>query len=153
MYITRKHLSRRTVLRGAGVSIALPLLSAMVPAGTALANTAAAPRPKMGFIYFPHGAVQQNWEPKTTGSDFGMSPILKPLEKYREYLTVVSGLRNKAGESPTPHAITAGTWLGCVAPAVQHDPLAGTSIDQIAAQNMGQDTPLPSIELDRKSVV
>jgi len=147
MYITRKHLSRRTVLRGAGVSIALPLLSAMVPAGTALANTAAAPRPKMGFIYFPHGAVQQNWEPKTTGSDFEMSPILKPLEKYREYLTVVSGLRNKAGESPTPHAITAGTWLGCVAPAVQHDPLAGTSIDQIAAQNMGQDTPLPSIEL------
>jgi len=147
MYLTKKHLSRRTVLQGTGVSIALPLLSSMVPAATALADTAAAPKPKMGFVYFPHGAVQENWQPKATGTDFEISPILKPLEPYREYLTVVSGLRNKAGESPTPHAITAGTWLGCVAPAVQHDPLAGTSIDQIAAQTIGQDTPLPSIEL------
>ena len=147
MYITKKHLSRRTVLRGAGFTIALPLLNAMIPAATSLAATAAAPKPKMGFIYFPHGAVMKNWTPTKTGTDFELPTILEPLKKYQEYVTVVSGLRNKAAESPTPHAITAGTWLGCVAPAVQHSPLAGTSADQIAAKHIGQDTPLPSIEL------
>jgi len=147
MFITKKHLSRRTVLRGVGVSIGLPLLDAMIPASTALANTAAAPKPKVGFTYFPHGAVMERWAPKATGTDFELPAILKPFEPYRQQMTVVTGLRNKAGESPSPHAIIAGTWLGCVAPAVGQSPNAGTSADQVAAQHIGQDTTLPSIEL------
>ena len=148
MFITKRHMSRRAVLKGAGVSIGLPLLDAMIPAGTALADTAAAAPPRMGFVYFPHGAVQQNWQPTATGRDFEFSPILKPLEPFREYVTVVSGLRNKAGESPAPHAIIAGTWLTCVhPPAGMQAPHVGPSADQVAAKYIGQDTPLPSIEL------
>jgi hypothetical protein len=147
MHLTKKHLSRRTMLRGVGAAVALPLLDAMIPANTALAQTAAAPMPKMGFVYFPHGAVQERWRPTATGSGFEFSEILKPLEPYRDYVTVVSGLRNRAGESSSPHAIMAGTWLGCVAPAVSHDPMGGITADQIAARHFGQDTPFPSIEL------
>jgi len=146
-FITKKHLSRRTVLRGLGVSISLPLLDAMIPAGVALANTAAAPRPRIGFTYFPHGAVMARWAPKEAGTSFELPQILKPFEPYRQHLTIVSGLRNKAGESPSPHAIIAGTWLGCVHPPVSQAPNGGTSADQVAAQHIGQDTTLPSIEL------
>jgi hypothetical protein len=146
-FITKKHISRRTVLQGMGISIALPLLDAMIPAGTALANTAAAPRPRMGFIYFPHGAIMSRWAPAQTGKDYEMTQILKPLEPFRDQMTIVSGLRNKAGESPSPHAIIAGTWLGCVPPAATQSPKAGTSADQVAVQYIGQDTTLPSIEL------
>jgi Protein of unknown function (DUF1552) len=147
VFITKKHLSRRAVLRGVGATVALPLLDAMIPAGTALAQTAAVAKPYMGFVYFPHGAIMDRWMPKATGSDFQVSPILKPLEPYRSYLTVVSGLRNKAGESPSPHAIIAGTWLTCVHPPVSQQPDIGPSADQVAAQYLSQDTPLPSMEL------
>jgi len=149
MFLTRKHLSRRTVLRGAGASIALPLLDAMLPAHTALAKTAAAPRARLGYVYFPHGAVMQHWTPKLTGREFEFSPILKPLEPLREYVTVVSGLRNKGAEnSPGPHGTTEQGWLSCVTPR-QRDVKseAGISADQIAARHIGQDTPLPSLEL------
>jgi hypothetical protein len=147
VFITKKHLSRRTVLRGMGASIALPLLDAMIPARTALANTAAAPAPRFGFVYFPHGAIMDRWAPTTTGTQFELPQILKPLEPFRSQLTIVSGLRNKAGESTSPHAIIAGTWLGCVPPSPGQAPNAGTSADQIAAQHVGQDTSLPSLEL------
>jgi hypothetical protein len=147
VFITKKHLSRRTVLRGMGASVALPLLDAMIPAATALANTAAAPMPRMGFIYFPHGALMDRWSPKEVGTTFDLPQVVKPLEPFRKDLTLVSGLRNKAGESPSPHAIIAGTWLGCVAPTPGQAPNAGTSADQVAAQHIGQDTPLPSLEL------
>ncbi|MEN9705508.1 MAG: hypothetical protein RLZZ393_1387, partial [Pseudomonadota bacterium] len=147
MFITKKHLSRRTILQGAGASVALPLLDAMIPAGTALAATAARPLPKLGFVYFPHGAVMSEWTPKATGRDFEIPKILEPAAKHKDYLTIVSGLRNRGGESNTPHAIIAGTWLGCVAPAVSHDPRAGTTIDQIAARAIGSDTAFPSLEL------
>ena len=96
MFITKKHLSRRTFLRGAGVAVGLPLLDAMIPAWTALAQTAAAPKPRMGFIYFPHGAIMDQWTPAAEGADFEMSPILKPLEPFKKQLTIVSGLENKA---------------------------------------------------------
>ena len=147
MFITKKHLSRRTMLKGAGVSLGLPLLDAMIPAGTALADTAAVAPPRMGFVYFPHGAVMANWVPTATGTDFKISPILEPLDPYRQYMTVVSGLRNKAGESPAPHAIIAGTWLTCMHPPASQQPHVGPSADQVAAKYIGQDTPLPSIEL------
>ena len=147
MFITKKHLSRRTMLKGAGVSLGLPLLDAMIPAGTALADTAAVAPPRMGFVYFPHGAVMSNWVPTATGTDFKITPILEPLDPYRQYMTVVSGLRNKAGESPAPHAIIAGTWLTCVHPPASQQPHVGPSADQVAAKYIGQDTPLPSIEL------
>jgi hypothetical protein len=134
MFITRKHISRRTVLRAAGVSIALPLLDAMVPAATALASTAAAPKPRLGFVYFPHGAVMNRWKPEETGKSFELPQILKPLEPYKAHMTIVSGCRNKGGESSDPHGIIAGTWLSCVGPA---DPDRtgdrGVSADQIAA--------------------
>ena len=148
MFLTRKHLSRRTVLKGAGVSIALPLLDAMIPAGSAFAKTAAAVKPRLGFVYFPHGAIMDSWTPKQTGRDFEFSPILKPLEPFRPYVTIVSGLRNKGGESSDPHGIIEATWLTCVNP---RDPDRtgdrGVSVDQIAARHIGQDTALPSLEI------
>jgi hypothetical protein len=74
MFITRKHISRRTVLRGVGAAVALPFLDAMVPASTALANTAAAPKPRLGFFYFPHGAIMEKWKPEQEGAGFEVSP-------------------------------------------------------------------------------
>jgi hypothetical protein len=148
VFLARKHLSRRTVLKGAGVSIALPLLDAMIPAATALASTPAVVKPRLGFVYFPHGAIQKFWTPDGTGKDFKFSPILKPLEPFREYLTVVTGLRNKGGESSDPHGIIESTWLTCVHPA-DRKPAGdvGVSADQLAARQIGQDTSLPSLEL------
>ena len=83
MFITKKHLSRRTMLKGAGLSLGLPLLDAMIPAGTALADTPPWRPPRMGFVYFPHGAVMSNWVPTDHGTDFKISPILEPLDPYR----------------------------------------------------------------------
>src|SRR5205814_9857009 len=110
MFITKRHLSRRTFLRGAGVAVGLPLLEAMIPAATALAQTAASPKPRMGFIYFPHGAIMDRWTPATEGSDFELSPILKPLEKFKKQLTVVSGRENKASIAPPVQESSPGTW-------------------------------------------
>ena len=95
MFITKKHIPRRTFLRGIGATVALPLLDSMIPAATALAQTAASPKLRMGFIYFPHGAIMDQWTPKTAGKDFEISPILQPLEAYKKQLTIVSGLENK----------------------------------------------------------
>jgi hypothetical protein len=148
MFLTKKHLSRRTVLKGAGAVIALPLLDAMIPAGTALADTAAAIKPRLGYVYFPHGAVQKFWTPDGTGKDFKFSRILQPLAGMRDYVTVVSNLRNKPAESTDPHGIIEATWLTCLAPTARGEgPNAGVSIDQVAARQIGQETPLPSIEL------
>jgi len=148
MFLTRKHLSRRTALKGVGAAIGLPLLDAMIPAATALAQTAAAPSPRLGFVYFPHGALQEEWEPSETGQNFELPFILEPLEPLREHLTVVSGLRNKGGESGSPHGITEETWLNCVNPRRRDAQTgAGITVDQIAARYLGQDTPLPSMEL------
>src|SRR5215831_16514146 len=105
MFITKKNLSRRTVLKWVGASIALPLLDAMNPAATAWARTVAGSSPKrLAFVGFPHGAIMDRWSPAETGTDYTMSPILAPLEPYRQHLTIVSGLRNKPGETPEPHA-------------------------------------------------
>ena len=147
MFITKKHLTRRTVLRGMGASVGLPFLSAMVPAGVALAKTAAAPKPRMAFIYFPHGAVMDKWTPKTEGVLGDLPPILKPLDPYKKYLTVISGLENKSAVAAPVHAITPGTWLSCVPPRISHEPYGGVTIDQIAAKHISQETSLPSLEI------
>src|SRR5438876_6581918 len=151
MFITKRHLSRRTFLRGAGVAVGLPLLEAMIPASTALSQTAANPAPRMGFIYFPHGAIMDRWTPGAEGSDFELTPILKPLERFKKQLTIVSGLENKAAIAPPVHALSPGTWLSGAAPRKSQAPFAGVTVDQIAAQHLGQDTPFPSLELSIES--
>src|SRR5438067_3190552 len=96
MIISKKHVSRRTVLKGIGASIALPLLDAMSPATTAWAQTPAGSTPKrIAFVGFPHGAVMDRWSPKESGSDYTMSAILEPLTPIRKHLTIASWLRNK----------------------------------------------------------
>jgi hypothetical protein len=148
MFLTRKHLSRRTLLKGLGASIGLPLLDAMIPAHTALAQTAAAPQLRLGFVYFPHGALQDEWQPKQTGRGFEFPFIVKPLEPLRDYLTVISGLRNKGGEGGTPHGYTEETWLSAVLPRGRNAANGrGVTIDQIAARRLGKNTTLPSLEL------
>ena len=149
MFVTKKHLSRRTLLRGAGASLALPLLDAMIPAGTALAQTAAKTKTRMGFFYFPHGAIMDKWTPAATGSNFEMTSILAPLSAFKNQMTIVSGLRNTAAEGAGVHATSPGTWLSCASPFAENttDPNYGISADQIAAQYLGQDTPFPSLEL------
>ena len=146
MFVSKKHLTRRAVLRGAGTALALPLLDAMIPAGTALADTVANPTPHLGFIYFPHGAVQDKWTPKGQGKIEEFGEILNPLDKYKSMTTVFSNIDNQAPLGPV-HALAPGTWLNCVHPAISQDPHAGTTVDQIAAQHIGQDTPLPSLEV------
>jgi hypothetical protein len=156
MYLTKKHLSRRTVLRGAGVSLALPLLDAMIPAGTALAQTAAAPKLRVGFFYVPHGAIMWNtphgaamdhWSPSGAGADFKLSPILAPLEKFKHYVTSFSNLENKANENSV-HAIVPATWLSGTRPdAGSQSASMATTIDQLIAAQIGQETALPSLEV------
>ena len=99
MFITKKHIARRTFLRGAGATLALPLLDAMVPARTLLAKTAANPTARLGFVYLPHGAIMDKWTPATEGKGFEFTPILKPLEPFREYVDVVSGLGHRAADT------------------------------------------------------
>ncbi len=155
MTLFRKHLSRRAVLKGVGASIALPLLDAMNPAATAWAKTAAGSAPKrFAFVGFPHGAIMDRWSPKEIGSSYEMPAILAPLAPFRDHLTIVSGLRNKPGETPEPHAYIESTWLNCVKPW-EHgvaSPEAGVTADQMAARHIGQDTRLPSLELTTAQV-
>jgi hypothetical protein len=147
MFITKKFIDRRTVLRGAGAMIALPLLDAMIPAATALAATAAKPLVKLGFVYFPHGAIMEKWTPEKEGADFELTPILEPLKPFQKQLTIISGLGNRPGESQAVHAIVPATWLSCTHPKQGQDPNMAVTADQIAAKYIGQDTPLPSIEI------
>jgi hypothetical protein len=154
MLVTKKHLPRRTFLRGLmGTSVALPLLDAMVPALSAATTGAAAPKTRMGFVYVPHGAVMDKWTPATEGANFEFTPILKPLEPFRDRLTVVTGLANKAAESQGDgggdHARSAPSYLSGIHPlrTEGENVRAGTTIDQLAAQKISQDTPLPSLEL------
>lgn len=147
MFITKKHISRRTLLKGAGVGLSLPLLDAMIPASTALGATAAAAKPRLGFFYFPHGAVMENWTPSSEGRDFDLKSIVEPLAPFRKQLTLVSNLGNKPGESRAVHALVPATWLSCVHPKEGLEPSMAATVDQIAASHIGQDTPWPSLEI------
>jgi hypothetical protein len=155
MFIFKKSISRRTVLKGIGASIGLPLLDAMSPAASAWAQTPAGKTPtRLAFIGFPHGAIMDRWVPKQAGADFEMSPILEPLTPYRKHLTIVSGLRNKPAETPEPHGYIEPTWLTCVKPwdFGAAGPQSGVSADQLAVKYIGQDTRLPSLELTTAQV-
>jgi Protein of unknown function (DUF1552) len=145
MFLTKKHLDRRMLLRGLGSAVALPLLDAMIPAATAWAQTAAKQQARLGFVFFPHGAVMKNWVPTGTGSNFDVPAILKPAEKLKSKMTIVSGLRNKPAESNDPHGIVQGTWLRCVNPRDTSG--KGVTCDQIAAQKIGAATTFPSLEV------
>ncbi len=124
MFIEKKHVPRRTVLKGIGASIGLPLLGAMVPASTAWADTAAGKTPKrFAFVGFPHGAIMDRWSPAETGTNYTMSPILTPLEPFRKHMPIVSGLRNKPAETPEPHAYIEQGWLTCVKPWTSERPI------------------------------
>ena len=147
MFIRRRHLSRRTVLKGVGCAVSLPLLDAMIPAGTALAKTAAAPQVRLGFFYFPHGAIMEKWTPAQVGRDFEMSPILEPLAAFRSQLTVVSNVGNKPAESRAVHALVPATWLSCVHPRESVTPDMAVTVDQLAARHIGLETTYPSLEV------
>jgi uncharacterized protein DUF1552 len=149
VFITRRHLARRTVLKGIGATMALPLIDAMVPARTLLARTAAAGASRLGFVYVPHGAVMAEWTPATEGAGFEFTRILKPLEPFRDHVNVVSGLGHRAADTTAVHSLSPTTWLSGVRPKPTQgvDAYAGVTADQIAAQKIGQDTMLPSMEL------
>jgi hypothetical protein len=151
--VTRKHMPRRTFLMGVGATLALPLLDSMVPALTAQSKTAANAFSRLGFVYIPHGAVMDKWTPKGVGNTFELSPVLTPLAPYRERILVTSGLAHKQadslGDGGADHARSSATWLNGVHPkrTEGEDVRAGTTIDQIAAQKIGQDTRFPSLEI------
>ena len=155
MFISKKHLPRRTFLKGAGVSLALPLLESMVPAGVALARTAAAPKTRLGCIYIPHGATMDKWTPVAEGTAFDFPEILQPLEPFRDRVCVVSNLAHApvapwTGEDTggaENHVRAAAVFLSGAHPVKKNEAHVGATVDQVAARHVGQDTPLPSVEL------
>ena len=149
MIITKKALPRRTFLRGAGTMLALPLLDAMVPAMTALAATPASPVRRLGFIYVPMGSNLSQWTPSATGRITELSPTLGSLAPFLDQLTVISNLENKNGYSTGNHATSNSSYLSCVKAKMTEgtDYELGTTVDQIAAQQIGKDSQLPSLEL------
>src|SRR6204780_395858 len=150
MFVTKKSLERRTLLRGIGTAMALPFLDAMVPAFTPLAKAAANPRTRFGMTYFPNGAIMQQFTPAAFGKGFEFTPILKPLEAYKDSLLIVTVLtRSHPGSQVGDHAVSAAGFLTGVWPkrTEAEDLLANKTIDQVVASKIGQDTPLPSIEV------
>ena len=153
-FITKKHLSRRTFIRGMGVGLSLPLLESMVPAQTPLAKTAANPQIRLGLCFMPHGAVMAQWTPAEAGA-LKLSPILAPLEPHRDRVVVISNLAHQMagpqgpGDNGGDHTRCPAVYLNGVHPKRTDgaDIRAGATIDQIAAQKIGQDTLLPSLEL------
>ena len=155
MMITRKALSRRTVLRGLGAAVSLPLLDAMVPSLTALQLTPAQPRMRFGAVYVPNGVIPGQWFPTAEGSAFEFSPSLEPLEKFRDHILVTSGLDSVPPPPPgerqyNNHADASTRFLTDVTPS--RTLRAGVSIDQILAKHVGQDTALPSMEMTLEPV-
>jgi hypothetical protein len=148
MVITKKALTRRTFLRGVGVSLSLPLLDAMVPALTMTVRTAANAPTRFGFVYVPHGVILDQWTPAGEGANFEFTPILKPLEAFRDQITVISNLSGPP-DGGGGHAGASAMWLNAATPkrTESEDVMAGTTVDQMIAQKIGQSTAFPSLEL------
>ncbi|MBK9250452.1 MAG: DUF1552 domain-containing protein [Proteobacteria bacterium] len=162
MFLTKKHLSRRTTLKGLGISMGLPLLDAMIPAATALAATAAVPKPRVGFFYIPHGMIMDNtpygkevdaWTPSGSGANFTLNKIMKPMEKYKHQLTSIANLENMASAGSV-HTLNPATWLSAVRPdGSQPGAHMSTTLDQVIAAKVGQETALPSLELAAETTI
>src|SRR5204863_919845 len=155
MFISKKHISRRTILKGAGATLALPLLDAMVPAATALAQTAASPKPRFVGCFVPHGMAPGYWVPEKVGANPDFPFNWKPLEPFREHVTILSGLHSRSAEPP-PGATGADHWVAAAfLCANKPKKTAGAdvsvfsaTIDQTIAQKIGQETLLPSMQLN-----
>ncbi len=149
MIISKKSLPRRTLLRGLGAGLGLPLLDAMVPAMTALAATPAAPVRRLGFVYIPMGATISQWTPPELGRMTRLSPTLQSLSPYLDQLSVISNLELKNAYSPGNHATANAAFLSAAKAKLTEgtDYELGTTVDQIAARHIGKDSPLPSMEL------
>ena len=151
MFIAKLHLSRRTFLHGLGATVALPFLESMLPAATPLAQTAATPRTRLGCIYFPHGATMDKWTPASEGAGFELSDILQPLKPFHDAVNVVSDLSHPqaygGGSATANHNRSAATFLSGAHAEAGPQARLGMTVDQFAAQHIGQETPLPSIEL------
>jgi hypothetical protein len=152
MFLTRKHLSRRTLLKGAGLSLALPFLDAMIPAATALAQTAAARKLRVGFFYFPHGAIMDRWTPSGSGAAFNFNVITKSLDPYKNYVTSFGNLKNDA-VGGTQHVYNQATWLSGVQPASSSPGRMSATLDQVIAGHIAQDTPLKSLEVSSETSI
>jgi len=158
MFITKKHISRRTILKGAGVNLALPFLSAMVPASTALAQTAANPKIRAGFFYIPHGAIMFNtkygpemdrWTPSGSGASFKLNEINSPLEPYKKYVTSFGNMENAAAAGSV-HVRNPATWLSATNPTGN---AMATTLDQVMSKFISQDTQFPSLELSSETTI
>jgi hypothetical protein len=154
MFVTKKHLSRRTILRGAGAALALPFLDAMVPAATALAQTAASPKPRFVGLFVPHGAAPGYWVPEAEGALPATLPFnWKSLEPFRDHTVILSGLHSRSAEPP-PGVTGADHWVAAAFLCADKpkktagaDVYAGTTIDQMIAQKIGRDSLMPSMQL------
>jgi hypothetical protein len=154
MFLSKKHLSRRTVLRGAGATLALPLLDAMVPAATALAQTAATPKPRFVGLFVPHGMAPGYWVPEKEGALPAELPFnWKPLEPFRDKTVILSGLHSRSAEPP-PGVTGADHWVAAAFLCAKKpkktagaDVEAGTTIDQLIAQQIGRESLMPSMQL------
>jgi hypothetical protein len=152
MMLTKKAISRRTVLRGVGVTIALPLLDAMVPAATAMQKTAAKPVRRLGVVYHPNGVVYENWLPAGVGTEFQFSRVLAPFDRFRNRVVVVTGLADRQaealGDGAGDHSRASGSYLtGVHVRKSDSQVLNGISMDQIAARTFERDTQLSSLQL------
>jgi hypothetical protein len=153
MFVTRKHISRRTFLRGSGVAVALPLLESMFPAQTPAARAQAAPKTRFAGIFVPHGAAPGYWVPDKTGTDFKFPFIMEPLEPLRDRTVLLSGLWSKSAEPP-PGVTGADHWVASAFLCANKpkkttgaDLENGVTIDQIIAGKIGQETLMPSLQL------
>src|SRR5262252_8117859 len=150
-FITKKHLSRRTFLQGAGVTIALPFLESMVPAATPMRQSAAAAKTRFGAIYFPHGATMYKWTPEGEGTNFEFSEILQPLKPFRDRINIISDMSHPqaygGGSATSNHTRSAAAFLSGANARIGPQAYLGITVDQLAAQKIGQDTAMPSLEL------
>src|SRR5690349_23460654 len=148
MFLTKKSIPRRTLLKSAQAALALPLLDAMIPASTAWAQTAAKPVPRLGFVFIPMGCDHSRWTPAGQGKLDELSPILTPLEPVKDHVTVITNTRLQ-NAYPGTHDTSNASFLSA-APAKHtesSDYYLGTTVDQIAAKEMGRQTQLPSLQL------
>lgn len=162
VFLTKKYLSRRTFLRGTGVALGLPFLEAMVPAATAMAQTAAVPKTRAGFFYLPHGTIMNNtpfgkevdfWTSSGKGADFTLGKTLASLEPMKKYVTTFENIENTAAGGSV-HTLNPATWLSCVRPDTSaKNASMSITLDQVIAQKLGQKTALPSLEVASETTI